>query len=149
VRVLADALYQAQTQRALDNFALGDTPMPAAFIAAVALVKEAAAGVNRQLGLLDEPRAGAIQRAARRVQAGELPDQIPEDVFQTGSGTSTNMNVTDVMASLASRELGLPVSPIDDVNLGQSSNDMIPSAIHPSARLALRRELLPALAHLA
>jgi len=149
VRVPADALYQAQTQRALDNFALGGTPMPSAFIAAVALVKEAAAGVNRQLGLLDEPRARAIQRAARRVRAGEFADQFPVDVFQTGSGTSTNMNVNEVIATLASRELGLPVSPNDHVNLGQSSNDVIPTAIHLSARLALRRELLPALGHLA
>src|SRR5690606_4241077 len=127
----------------------GGTPMPAAFIAAVALVKEAAAGVNRQLGLLDEPRARAIQRAARRVRAGEFADQFPVDVFQTGSGTSTNMNVNEVIATLASRELGLPVSPNDHVNLGQSSNDVIPNAIHLSARLALRRELLPALGHLA
>ena len=149
VRVPAEALYQAQTQRAVDNFALSGIPMPAAFIAAVALIKEAAAGVNRELGLLDEPRARAIQRAARRVRAGEFADQFPVDVFQTGSGTSTNMNVNEVLATLASRELDLPVSPNDHVNLGQSSNDVIPTAIHLSARLALRHELLPALGHLA
>ena len=149
VRVPAEALYQAQTQRAVDNFALSGIPMPAAFIAAVALIKEATAGVNRELGLLDEPRARAIQRAARRVRAGEFADQFPVDVFQTGSGTSTNMNVNEVLATLASRELDLPVSPNDHVNLGQSSNDVIPTAIHLSARLALRHELLPAPGHLA
>ncbi|MFA5494895.1 MAG: class II fumarate hydratase [Porticoccaceae bacterium] len=149
LRVPADALYQAQTQRAVDNFPISGIPMPARFIAAVALIKETAATVNSALGLLDADRARAICGAARRVRAGELADQFPVDVFQTGSGTSTNMNVNEVLATLASRELGQAVSPNDHVNLGQSSNDVIPSAIHLAATLALREQLMPALDHLA
>lgn len=149
VEVPAEALYQAQTQRAVDNFPLSGIPMPARFIAAVAMIKEVAAGINGELGLLDESRAGAIQRAARRVRSGEFADQFPVDVFQTGSGTSTNMNVNEVLATLASRELELPVSPNDHVNLGQSSNDVIPTAIHLAATLALREQLFPALTLLA
>jgi len=149
VEVPVDALYQAQTQRAVDNFPISGRAMPARFIAAVALVKEVAAGVNFELGLMDEGRAGAIQRAARRVRGGEFADQFPVDVFQTGSGTSTNMNVNEVLATLASREMDLLVSPNDHVNLGQSSNDVIPSAIHIAATLTLREQLLPALGLLA
>ncbi|MCK9563265.1 MAG: lyase family protein, partial [Bacteroidales bacterium] len=100
IEVPADALYQAQTQRAVDNFPVSGLAMPARFIAAVALVKEVAAGVNFELGLMDECRAAAIQRAARRVRKGEFADQFPVDVFQTGSGTSTNMNVNEVLATL-------------------------------------------------
>lgn len=149
IDVPAAALYQAQTQRAVTNFPVSGLPLPRRFIAAVALVKEVAAGVNAELGLLDQVPAGAIQRAARRVQAGEFSDQFPVDVFQTGSGTSTNMNVNEVLATLASRDCGLPLSPNDHVNLGQSSNDVIPSALHIAATLALRQQLLPALQHLA
>ncbi len=149
VEVPVDALYQAQTQRAVENFPVSGMTMPASFIAAVALIKEVAAGVNAELGLLDDGRAGAIQRAARRVRAGEFADQFPVDVFQTGSGTSTNMNVNEVLATLASREMDVLVSPNDHVNLGQSSNDVIPTAIHVAAVLALRAQLLPALEHLA
>jgi len=149
VKVPADALYQAQTQRAVDNFPLSGIPMPARFIAAVALVKVAAAAVNTRLGLLDSARGEAIRAAARRIVEGEFADQFPVDVFQTGSGTSTNMNVNEVLATLASRTSGEDVNPNDHVNLGQSSNDVIPTAIHLAASLALREQLLPALQRLA
>ncbi len=152
LRVPADALYQAQTQRAVENFPVSGQRMPARFIAAVALIKEAAAAVNAELGELDGDVAAAIQAAAGEVREGRHADQFPVDVFQTGSGTSTNMNVNEVLATLASRHLadrGVTVSPNDDVNRGQSSNDVIPTAIHLSTALAVHDELLPALAHLA
>lgn len=149
LQVPADALYQAQTQRAVDNFPLSGIPMPGRFIAAVALIKAAAAVVNVRLEVLDQARGEAICAAARRIAAGEFAKQFPVDVFQTGSGTSTNMNVNEVLATLASRALGEGVSPNDHVNLGQSSNDVIPAAIHIAATLALHEQLLPALQHLA
>ena len=148
VSIPADALYGAQTQRAVDNFPVSGRRLPAPFIAAVAHVKWAAALANRDLGLLDEALASAIGSACRAIIAGEHEEQFPVDVFQTGSGTSTNMNLNEVIASLAGRQLGREVSPNDDVNLGQSSNDVIPTAIHVSAAMAVAEQLLPALEHL-
>jgi fumarate hydratase class II len=148
LKVPADALYQAQTQRAVENFPISGLPMPRRFIAAVTLIKEAAARVNYRLGSLDEGVSGAIQEAARTVREGDYDQHFPVDVFQTGSGTSTNMNVNEVLATLAGRALGQPVNPNDHVNMGQSSNDVIPTAIHLSATLAVGENLLPALAHL-
>jgi fumarate hydratase, class II len=147
--VPADALYAAHTQRAVENFPISGLRMPRRFIHAVTLIKEAAAGVNAQLGLLDGDVAAAIQQAAREVREGDYDAHFPIDVFQTGSGTSTNMNVNEVLANLASETCGRPVAANDQVNMCQSSNDVIPTAIHLSAALALSRELLPALAHLA
>ncbi|QJQ97820.1 class II fumarate hydratase [Halomonas sp. PGE1] len=147
LEVPAGALYGAQTQRAVNNFSVSGQPMPADFIRAVARIKAAAAEVNAALGLLDQKRAEAITVAAQSIINGEHKDQFPIDVFQTGSGTSTNMNVNEVIAHLASRG-GIEVGPNDHVNMGQSSNDVIPTAIHLSAALAVQEQLLPALEHL-
>jgi fumarate hydratase class II len=149
LKVPADALWGAQTQRAVQNFPISGRAMPAGFIAAVGLVKWAAAGANEELGLLEPGAAAAIREAADAVAAGRHDDHFPVDVFQTGSGTSTNMNANEVIANLASRISDSPVHPNDHVNMGQSSNDVIPTAIHVSAALAVERELLPALEHLA
>ncbi len=149
VAVPAAALWGAQTERARQNFALSGLTLPARFIAALALVKWAAARANAALGGLDGRTAAAIERAALAIAAGEHADAFPLDVFQTGSGTSTNMNVNEVIAHLAGRELGVAVHPNDDVNRSQSSNDCIPTAIHVAAALGLSHELLPALEHLA
>jgi fumarate hydratase class II len=148
VRVPADALYGAQTQRAVENFPISGVPMPARFLRALGLVKQIAAQVNGELGELDAARAGAIAAAAGEIAAGRHLEQFPVDVFQTGSGTSTNMNANEVIATLASRALGQPVHPNDHVNRGQSSNDTIPTTLHVFAALALRDALLPALAEL-
>ena len=148
LKVPADALWGAQTQRAVDNFPVSGLTMPRGFIAALALVKQAAARANRRLGLLDAKVAEAIEAAAAEVAAGSHTEHFPIDVFQTGSGTSTNMNANEVVAALASRRLKSAVHPNDQVNMGQSSNDSIPTAIHVSAALAVRNALLPALAHL-
>ena len=148
LQVPADALWGAQTQRAVQNFPLSGLTMPRAFIAALGLVKQAAARANMRLELLDAKLAQAIDAAAAEVAAGRHDAQFPIDVFQTGSGTSTNMNANEVIASLASRRLGKPVHPNDHVNMGQSSNDTIPTTIHLSAALSVKRELVPALEHL-
>ncbi len=148
VEVPEQALWGAQTQRAVDNFPISGWVMPAPFIRAVALIKLCAAEVNQELGLLDEAKANAIVDAAKEVVDGAYADQFPIDVFQTGSGTSTNMNVNEVLARLASDRSGLKIHPNDDVNLGQSSNDVIPTAIHVSAALQLMHQLRPALLHL-
>jgi len=142
------ALWGAQTQRAVQNFPISDLRMPRAFIRALGLIKWAAAGANSELGLLKAGRAVAIQAAALAVAEGRHDDQFPVDVFQTGSGTSSNMNANEVIARLATQELGETVHPNDDVNMGQSSNDVIPSAVHISAALLVNEELLPGLAHL-
>ena len=147
LQVPADALWGAQTQRAVQNFPISGRRMPRAFIGALGLIKQSAAAANAQLGLLDADVARAIEAAAAEVAAGEHDAQFPIDVFQTGSGTSTNMNANEVIAHLASSRLGRPVHPNDHVNMGQSSNDVIPTAIHVSAALAVRRELVPALEH--
>jgi fumarate hydratase class II len=148
--VPASALYGAQTQRAVNNFPVSGRRLPPAFIRALLQVKSAAAGANLALGELDSPTAEAIQAAAGQLLADpELMQHFPVDVFQTGSGTSTNMNANEVLATLASQLGGIAVHPNDHVNRGQSSNDVIPTTIHVSAALALDQQLLPALAHLA
>lgn len=148
LEVPANALYQAQTQRAVQNFQLSGLTLPVRFIQAVLHIKAAAAAANQQLGLLPAAKANAIIAAAKTQLAQTDLQQYPVDVFQTGSGTSSNMNVNEVLASLASQQLGEAVSPNDDVNLGQSSNDVIPTAIQLSALLALEQQLLPKLEHL-
>jgi fumarate hydratase class II len=142
------ALWGAQTQRAVENFPISGLRMPRAFIRALGLVKWAAAGANSELGLLNTKMAIAIQAAAMEVARGEYDDHFPVDIFQTGSGTSSNMNANEVISRLASDNLGRPVHPNDDVNMGQSSNDVIPTAVHVSAALLLAEELLPSLEHL-
>ncbi len=149
LEVPADALWGAQTQRAVDNFPISGLAMPRRFIAALGLVKWAAAGANAELGLLKTERAVAIQKASLAVADGVHDRQFPIDVFQTGSGTSSNMNANEVIANLASGILGSEVHPNDDVNMCQSSNDVIPTCVHVSASLAIHNELLPALKHLA
>ncbi len=148
LQVPADALWGAQTQRAVENFPISGRPMPRGLIRALGLVKAAAAGVNGELGLLPKAQARAIRAAAMEVAAGKHDGQFPIDVYQTGSGTSSNMNANEVIAALASRAGGKTVHPNDHVNLGQSSNDVIPSAIRVSAQLAVVEDLLPALKHL-
>src|SRR5712671_2801531 len=149
IKVPADALWGAHTQRAVQNFPVSGLTLPRPFIGALGLVKQAAARVNRELKLLEPKVAQAVEEAAAEVAAGVHDEQFPIDVFQTGSGTSSNMNANEVVASLASRRLGSPVHPNDHVNMCQSSNDAIPTAIHVSAALTVRRELTPALEHLA
>jgi fumarate hydratase class II len=146
--VPAEALWGAQTQRAIENFPPSGLRMPRAFIEALALIKRAAAAANAESGDLPAAVAAAIQDAAHKVAAGTYDDQFPVDVFQTGSGTSSNMNANEVIASLASRALGVAVHPNDQVNMSQSSNDVIPTAIHVSAALLLHRQLQPALERL-
>ena len=145
LQVPTDALWGAQTQRAVQNFPISGLPMPRAFIRALGLIKWAAAGANSELGLLESKKAAAIQAAALEVAHGEHDPQFPIDVFQTGSGTSSNMNANEVIARLASQKLGSPVHPNDDVNMGQSSNDVIPTAVHVSAALLVQESLVPAL----
>ena len=149
VEVPRRALYGAQTQRAVENFPISGQGMPADFIRALALVKWAAAESNSQLGLLPKKFARPIAAEALRIWEGEHPDAFPVDVFQTGSGTSSNMNMNEVLATLASRRAGQKVSPNDHVNMGQSSNDVIPTTIHVAAAVALRGRLLPELKGLA
>jgi fumarate hydratase class II len=148
LKVPEDALWGAQTQRAVENFPISGLPMPRPFIRALGLIKWAAAGANSELGLMPSPKAIAIQAAANAVAEGRHDAEFPIDVFQTGSGTSSNMNANEVIAHLASAHLGSAVHPNDDVNMGQSSNDVIPTAVHVSAALVLAEDLLPALAHL-
>ena len=148
LRVPAEALWGAQTQRAVQNFRISGRTMPRGFVRALALLKAAAAESNADLGLLPRRRAAAIARAARAVAVGDHDAQFPVDIYQTGSGTSSNMNANEVIATLAGRALRTRVHPNDDVNLGQSSNDMVPSAIRVGAALAVAEDLLPALAHL-
>jgi fumarate hydratase class II len=142
------ALWGAQTQRALENFPVSGWHMPRAFIGALGLVKQAAARANGRLGLLEASLAASIEAAAAEVAEGRHDAHFPLDVFQTGSGTSTNMNANEVIAALATGRLGKPVHPNDHVNMGQSSNDVIPTTIHVSATLAVRRDLAPALERL-
>ena len=148
VRVPADALWGAQTARAVENFPISGLTMPPAIVHALALVKAAAARVNAELGALDAERAAAIEAAAREVARGRHDDQFTIDVFQTGSGTSTNMNVNEVVARLAHLQTGLSIHPNDHVNAGQSSNDTFPTAIRLAAVTAVAQRLAPALAHL-
>jgi fumarate hydratase class II len=148
LKVPGDALWGAQTQRAVENFPISGWTLPRGFIRALALVKQAAAAANARLGLLEPALAQAITRAAAEVAAGTHDRHFPLDVFQTGSGTSTNMNANEVIAHLAARA-GTPVHPNDHVNMGQSSNDVIPTTIHLGAALLLHEQLLPELARLA
>jgi len=148
VQVPVSALYGAQTQRAIDNFGISNLRLPERFIQAVAQIKKAAAQANLQLGLLDEKIAHAIIHASDVIISGEHADQFPVDVFQTGSGTSTNMNVNEVIAYLATQSSGQKIHANDHVNMSQSSNDTIPSAIHVSASLAFDQHLIPALENL-
>jgi fumarate hydratase class II len=149
LKVPASALWGAQTQRAVNNFPISGLRMPPSFIRALALIKWAAARTNRNLGLLPEAIAGAVEASALEVANGMHADQFPIDVFQTGSGTSSNMNANEVIARLATQSLGSAVHPNDHVNMSQSSNDSIPSAIHVAAALEVNGKLLPALEHLA
>jgi len=146
--VPADALYGASTQRAVLNFPISGRPMPAAFIHALALVKQAAAETNLELGLLEPGLGAAVVAAAAEVAAGDHDDAFPIDIYQTGSGTSTNMNANEVIARLASQRLGQAVHPNDHVNAAQSSNDTIPTAMQLAAAIEINRALLPALAEL-
>jgi fumarate hydratase, class II len=148
VRVPAQALYQAQTQRAVDNFPISGMPIDSALIAALGLIKGAAARVNAKLGVLESDQARAIVAAAEDVAAGKHDAEFPIDVFQTGSGTSSNMNANEVIASLAATTLGAPVHPNDQVNASQSSNDVFPSAIHIAATESMINTLVPSLQHL-
>jgi fumarate hydratase class II len=149
IAVPADAAWGAQTQRAVENFAISGERMPAEVVRALARIKGAAAAENARLGVLEEDVAAAIAGAAAEVAAGERADQFPIDVFQTGSGTSTHMNVNEVLAHLAAERLGRPVHPNDHVNASQSSNDVFPSAVHLAALVGLTGDLVPALAELA
>ncbi len=148
LEVPATALWGAQTQRAILNFPTSGLRMPRAFVHALGLIKYAAAGANGELGDLAQPVVHAVQTAALEVADGRHDDQFPVDVFQTGSGTSSNMNANEVIATLAGRVSRNPVHPNDQVNMGQSSNDVIPTAIHLAAALMLAEHLLPALRHL-
>ncbi|MBW8850163.1 MAG: class II fumarate hydratase [Xanthomonadales bacterium] len=148
LRVPADALWGAQTERARRNFRISGRPMPRGFIRALGLIKAAAAQTNANLGLLPKTRAAAIRKAALEVAEGEHDGHFPVDIFQTGSGTSSNMNANEVIAALAMRGGRGRVHPNDDVNLGQSSNDVVPTAIRVAATLATVEDLLPALKHL-
>ena len=147
LKVPADALYGAQTQRAIDNFPISGLTLPRQFIRALGLIKAAAAAANLTLGHLKKGQAAAIGKASMAVAEGRYDAQFPIDVFQTGSGTSTNINANEVIAHLAA-QAGAKVHPNDHVNYGQSSNDVIPTAIHVSATLASSEQLLPALRHL-
>ncbi|MEU3464897.1 class II fumarate hydratase [Streptomyces sp. NPDC006733] len=149
VRVPADAKWRAQTQRAVENFPISGRPIERAHIEALARIKAAAAKVNAGLGVLDKDIADAVQEAAAEVVEGRWDDQFPVDVFQTGSGTSSNMNANEVIATLATERLGRDVHPNDHVNASQSSNDVFPSSIHIAATAAVTRDLVPALEHLA
>jgi len=146
LKVPADALWGAQTQRAVNNFPISGLPMPRAFIRALGLIKWAAAGANSELGLMPSAKAVAIQAAALEVAEGAHDEHFPIDVFQTGSGTSSNMNANEVIARVATRSSGIDIHPNDDVNMGQSSNDVIPTAVHVSAALLVHESLLPNLA---
>jgi len=149
LEVPKEALYGAQTQRAINNFPISGLCLPSAFIKTIALIKKTAAKVNIDLGELEPALGHAIIQAAQQIMDGQYQHQFPVDVFQTGSGTSTNMNVNEVLANLATQIIGRAVSANDDVNRGQSSNDVIPTAIHVSVAIECHKKLLPNLLHLA
>ena len=148
LQVPEDALWGAQTQRAVNNFPISGLTMPRQFIAALGLVKWAAAGANAELGLITSDIAVAVQKAALAVSEGDYDEHFPIDVFQTGSGTSSNMNANEVISHVATEALGANVHPNDHVNMSQSSNDVIPTCVHVSAALAIQNQLMPALRHL-
>ena len=149
VKVPADALYRAQTQRAVENFPISGTPIESAQIRALAQIKAACAKANAELGILDQDVADAIVAAAAEVATGRHDAHFPIDVFQTGSGTSSNMNTNEVIATLATKALGKDVHPNDHVNASQSSNDVFPTSIHLATTASATNDLLPALDHLA
>ncbi|MDQ1575459.1 MAG: fumarate hydratase, class [Microbacteriaceae bacterium] len=149
VRVPAAALYGAQTQRAVENFPISGSVLESAQIAALARIKKSAALANARLGVLDQQIADAIAASADEVVTGVHDSEFPIDVYQTGSGTSSNMNMNEVLATLASRRLGSPVHPNDHVNASQSSNDVFPTSVHVAVTGALIDDLIPALDHLA
>src|SRR5438874_4413858 len=154
IDVPADRYWGAQTERSRQNFRIGQDRMPIAIVRALGIVKLASAETNRELGLIDQRRAGAIIRAAREVIDGKLDDHFPLVVWQTGSGTQTNMNINEVIANRANQLLGgklgakAPVHPNDHVNMSQSSNDCFPTAMHIAAARAISSELIPSLAEL-
>ncbi|PWW16015.1 MULTISPECIES: class II fumarate hydratase [Pseudidiomarina] len=148
VEVPVDALWRAQTERARQNFQLSSLRFPARFIHALAQVKAAAAKANAKAGVLTQPQAQAIIAAADTILAQAEPDSFPLDIFQTGSGTSTNMNMNEVLSSLVKQQSGLELHPNDHINASQSSNDVIPTTILVSSTLAISQQLLPALQHL-
>ncbi|HSK93887.1 MAG TPA: class II fumarate hydratase [Candidatus Angelobacter sp.] len=149
IRVPSDAKWRAQTQRAVENFPISGARLERAQIEALARIKGAVAMVKRELDMIDPDLADAIVAAADEVAGGDHDDQFPIDVFQTGSGTSSNMNMNEVLASLAAERLGREVHPNDDVNHPMSSNDLFPASIHVAATAGIVRELIPALEHLA
>ncbi len=149
VEVPINALYRAQTQRAVENFPISGLRLERAHIEALARVKKAAASANAELGVLPEDVANAIIAAADEVAAGAHDEHFPVDVFQTGSGTSSNMNMNEVLATLATDRLGSPVHPNDHVNASQSSNDVFPTSVHVAATAGVTTDLIPALEHLA
>ena len=149
VLVPVDALYRAQTQRAVENFPISGTRLERGHIEALARIKKAAALANAALGVLPDDVARAIVAAADEVAAGAHDTQFPIDIYQTGSGTSSNMNANEVIATLATRHLGRPVHPNDHVNASQSSNDVFPTSVHVAATAGIVRDLVPALQHLA
>ena len=148
LKVSENSLWGAQTQRAVENFPISGITMPDQFITALGLVKWAAAGANAQLGLMDDDMATSIQFSANSVAEGKYNDHFPIDIFQTGSGTSSNMNANEVISRLASKHLGSEVHPNDHVNMGQSSNDVIPTCIHISAAINIQNKLIPSINHL-
>lgn len=143
-----DALYGAQTQRAIENFPISHLKIPREFIQALGFIKSAAAITNQELNLLDNTICAAITNACEAIIQNQYDDQFPVDIFQTGSGTSSNMNANEVIAQLASISSGIDIHPNDHVNMSQSSNDVIPTAIHVSASIAVHQQLIPALQHL-
>ena len=149
IRVPKDALWGAQTQRAIENFPISGIkfkfPFGRSFLKALGVIKYSAAAANNDLGILDDKKSNAIKSAAKKVINGDVDDHFPIDIFQTGSGTSTNMNANEVIANLASAKLKDQISPNDEVNMSQSSNDTIPTAICISALLDMKELLLPGL----
>src|ERR1700693_621474 len=141
MRVPKKALYGAQTQRAVENFPISGLRFPRSFLRAMGMIKGAAAAVNQDLKLLEPDISAAIQHAAKEVVGGAHDAEFPLDIFQTGSGTSSNMNANEVIATLESRSLGAAVHPNDQVNMSQSSNDVVPTAIHVAAALMLNEHL--------
>ena len=149
VKVPVNALYRAQTQRAVENFPISGTTLERAHIAALAQIKKSAAQANAALGVIAQDMAQAIAKAADAVIAGQHDDEFPVDIFQTGSGTSSNMNMNEVLATLATQILGAPVHPNDHINASQSSNDVFPTSVHVAVTSALINDLLPSLDYLA
>ena len=147
LQVPENALYAAQTQRAVDNFPISDVAMPRSFIRALGLVKVACAQANNELGYMDDVSMASIVKHAQAVADGQHDEHFPIDVFQTGSGTSTNMNANEVIATLCQQDK-VDIHPNDHVNMGQSSNDVIPTALQVSASQIINEQLLPALDHL-